>query len=431
MKTLDINVHHLTRVEGHGNIVVDVKDGVIKDMKLEIVESPRFFEAMLEGRHYSEACHITSRICGICALGHTTASLRATEAALGITPSATVQQLRKVLLNAEMIQSHILHAYFLAAPDFFNVGSVIPLAESNPDIVKRALRLKALGNEICEILVGRHVHPVAMAVNGFTRWPTLGDLIKVRELLTAARPDMEETVVLFSNVGVPAFSRDTEYVALRHENEYATYDGAISSSKGVSLLPEAYLELIKERVVLHSTAKHVDGSDGSIMVGALARFNMNSAQLHPEAKKAADSLGLHAPCHNSFMITIAQIVESVHYLEESITILNDLIELNEPEPSRDVAVKAGRGVGAVEVPRGLLFHEYEIDAQGYIRKANCVIPTGQNLANIENDMHALLPTVLEDKSQEEITKLLEMLVRAYDPCISCSSHFLDVEYVGK
>jgi sulfhydrogenase subunit alpha len=429
MKTLDINVHHITRVEGHGNVVVNVKDGKIEHLQLQIVESPRFFEVMLEGRHFTEACHITSRICGICALGHTTASLRASEAALGITPPEQVQLLRRILLNAEMLQSHVLHAYFLAAPDFFNAGSVIPLAESHPDVVKRALRMKQMGNEICEILVGRHVHPIAMAVNGFTRWPKASELKRVAGMLEDARPDIEATLGLFAKLQIPPFTRETEYVGLRNPDHYATYDGNIVSSKGADLAPADYKQLIKESVVGHSTAKHVAGTDSSIMVGALARFNLNATQMHPNAQAAAEELGLNAPCINPYMITVAQVVECVHYLEESLELLEALQEMEDPGPPNIYTVQAGQGVGAVEVPRGILFHEYDIDKDGYIRAANCIIPTGQNLANIEQDMYALVPTMLEDSTDADITKHLEMLVRAYDPCISCSAHFLDVQYV--
>jgi coenzyme F420-reducing hydrogenase alpha subunit len=429
MKTLDINVHHVTRVEGHGNVVVNVRNGAIERLELQIVESPRFFEVMLEGRHITEACHITCRICGICALGHTTASLRASEAALGITPPEPVQWLRRILLNAEFIQSHILHAYFLAAPDFFGVPSVIPLAETHPEVVKRALKLKRLGNDVCEVLVGRHVHPVAMAINGFTRWPAVCDLQRVRTMLAEARPDIEETVALFSKIQIPPFTRPTEYVCLSHPDYYATYDGMIASSTGARIAPADYLTLIKERVVRHSTAKHVSGTGGSIMVGALARYNQNAVRLHPKAQAAASALGLAVPSHNPFLITVAQVVECVHCLEESIDLLDALIAENPPAPARDFQLQEGTGVGAVEVPRGILFHEYEIDKQGYIRRANCILPTGQNLANIENDMRALVPTLLDRHDDAAITKKLEMLVRAYDPCISCSSHFLDVSYL--
>ncbi len=426
--THDIRVNHITRVEGHGNIILNTKNGKIEELKLEIVESPRFFEMMLKGRKYSEAPHITSRICGICAVGHTTASLKAVEAALDIVPSEQTVQLRKIVLNAEIIQSHVLHYYFLVAPDFFGVGSVIPLASSHPDVVKRALRMKKTANEVCEILVGRHIHPIAMAVNGFTKLPTKKELSRVKKILEDLIPDMDETVNLFLTLEMPDFRRKTEYFSLKDESEYAFYDGKLVSTEGKSFEPNRYKDAIIEHVVGHSTAKHVRSDAGSIMVGSLARINNNYENLCDEAKSAAERFGLKPPEHNPFMNNIAQIVETVQCVHHSINLLNDLLAKGIKNEKPDYKIRAGKGVGAVEVPRGTLYHEYEIDDEGILKEANCIIPTTQNLANIEKDMEEFVPTII-DLPKDDIRLKLEMLVRAYDPCISCSTHFLEVTLV--
>jgi len=428
-QNLKIDVHHVTRVEGHGNIVINAKNGVLEECKLEIVETPRFFEAMLRGRPYTEASHITSRICGICAVGHATASLRASENALGVELSEQTWLLRKLIFFGEMLDSHILHAYMLVAPDFFNVGSVIPLAGIAPEVVLRALRMKKLAGDLCAMIGGRHTHPIAMTVGGFTHLPTVDEIKTMRERLIAARNDVDETVALFKSLPWPQFNRETEYVALSKPDEYAFIDGTITTTDGGSYHINDYKKVTNERCVPHSTAKHTAHKRESYMVGALARFNINYQHLHPKAKEAADALGLKPICTNPYYNTAAQVVEIVHSVEEAIKICDELIARGiKKETPPKFAGKGGAGVGSCEVPRGILFHNYEIGDDGKVVNANCIIPTGQNLANIEADMRALVPQIL-DQGQEKVTLALEMLVRAYDPCISCSVHFLNVKFV--
>lgn len=428
-RDLTINVHHVTRVEGHGNIVVKIKNGEIEECKFEVVESPRFFEAMIRGRRWKEVHHITCRICGICSIAHTTASLNATEAAFGITPSKQTRMLRRLLYIGEMIQSHVLHFYYLVLPDLLGVGSVIPLVETHRDAVVRALRMKRYANDICEILAGRHVHPCAAVVKGFTKLPTEEELKSIKSRLEEMVDDVEATVELFAGLEFPDFERETEYLSLRHSEEYAFSIGEeIVSSDGYTIPIPEYKEKIEEFVVPHSTGKHTRANRDSYMVGALARVNNNYEQLSPMAKKAAEKLGLKVPCYNPFMNNIAQVVEVAHCVEEGIQLVDKLLSEGIKEEDLTVTeVKAGRGVGAVEAPRGLLIHDYTYDENGRIVDANCVVPTHQNYENLELDMRALLPRIM-DKSKEEITHLLEMLVRAYDPCISCSVHLVKVEF---
>lgn len=430
MKDLHLDIHYVTRVEGHANIVVNTKDGTIEDLRLEIIEAPRFFEGFIRGKHYYDVAQIACRICGICAVGHTTASLRATEDALGITPSEQTVLLRRLIVDAETFQSHILHDYFLVAPDFFGVGSVIPLASSHPAVVQRALRLKKLANDICEVIGGRPVHPISMVPGGFTRIPTADELKGLKKRLQEAIPDLEATVALFKTLPIPAFENPTEYVALKSEAEYAFYDGDIASSEGWRIKPQQYRDYIKERIVQHSTCKHVGAVRPTIMVGALARFNHNYKQLHPMAAAAAKELGLTGPSTNPFMISVAQLVEVIHAVENSLMLIDELLRRGLREEPLAKPSKYGRGVGAVEVPRGLLIHDYTYDEQFRVEECNLIIPTNMNMANIENDMRVIVPKLLAAaKPEQEIALTLEMLTRAYDPCISCSVHMLNVQFV--
>ncbi len=428
---LDIKVHHLTRVEGHGNIVVNMKQGVLEKARLEIVEAPRYFEAMLKGRSFHEAAIITSRICGICSLGHQITSLKATEQALGLEVSEQTVLLRKLLIHGATLQSNVLHAYFLAAPDFLGVGSVFPLVGSHPEIVKRALRMKRLANDIGDVVSGRAVHPITPVPGGFTRIPTEKELLEIRRrLIEDMVPDYLATVDTLQALAeaIPDFTRETEYISLRSDHDYALYDGDICSTDAGRVDTADYLGMTNEFIVPHSTSKHCKVSRSSYMVGALARWNNNHDKLCDTALNAAGALGLEPNCHNPYMNTIAQVVEAGHCAMDSVAIIDRLLDdgLKNERPNQE-PTRYGTGIGATEVPRGVLYHEYTYDRQGRVAAANCIIPTGQNLANIDDDMKALVPEII-DRSKQDITLMLEMLVRAYDPCISCSVHMLDVQF---
>ncbi len=430
MHDFNVDIKHITRVEGHGNIVIDVKGGDIKELRLDIIESPRFFEAMALGRTYKEVAHITSRICGICAVTHTTTSIKAIESALGFEPSIQTIKFRKLLLNAEFIQSHILHVYFLTAPDFFRVGSVFGMVKDNKDDVLRGMRLKTIANELCALVGGRHIHPITLKIGCFSKNPKLKDLAAFKKRITESRPDIEETVKFFKYLKTPEFERETEYISLTSPDEYALYDGNIKSSDNGEAEPTDYLDRVKEFMVRHSTAKHAKSNRDSYMVGALARFNNNYEYLHPKAKEVAEEMGLRHPCYNPYMNNVAQVVETVHCFEDSIKLIDDLISGGLSDEKVELLPKEGSGVGATEAPRGTLYHEHKIDDNGKITYANYIIPTGQNLANIENDLKALVPKIL-NKQKDDIILDIEMLVRAYDPCISCATHLMKVEFVNE
>ena len=431
-----IDIHHVTRIEGHGNIVVNVDKGKVEKCEWQVPEAPRFFESMVRGRHYSEVARITSRICGICSIGHTLASVKATENALGIEVSEQSWKLRELLKHAENFDSHVLHINILAAPDLLGAPSVFPLVATHGDVVARALRLKRLAHEWGSLIGGRTTHPMSVVPGGMAEVPPAKELRQLRERLLAAVPELQallETLVALAP-NIPAFDRPTEYVALSNDSNYGLYDGDIQST-----LPDGtrqrypvadYKQVTNEFVVPQSTAKYTKNKLDSYAAGALARFNNNYDRLHPEAKKVAETIGIQPICTNPYMNTVAQAVEIVSDLYESIALIDELLEAGvalEPlvEPTR-----FGVGAGATEVPRGILFHEYGYDDEGMCLGGNCIIPTNQNHNNIQHDFDKLVPElVAQDKSEKEMELALEMLVRSYDPCISCSTHYLDVRFV--
>lgn len=423
-----IKVHHVTRLEGHGDITAEIKNGVLQRVRFSVVEAPRFFEAFLRGHHHREVTHMASRVCGICAVSHKCAALKATEAALGVTISKQVELLRRLAYHGEILSSHILHIYFLAGPDFFGVPSIFPLVDRNPEMIKRAMRLKKLGYDLSAVVVGRHTHPIAMVAGGFTFTHQIDQLLEMKGRIAEGLKDLHATVKTLQGVHLPELERETEYVSLTHPSRYAFYDGnLLSSDQDTPVSPDRYREMIEEYVVDHSTAKYARWNRPEYMTGALARFNNNYEYLTDEAKTVASSLGLDHPCHKPFMNTFAQVVECVHCLKDALDIIGILLDkgIQPDKGPESIQDQAGTGVGAVEAPRGLLFHEYQYDDEGKCLSANMVIPTAQNLANLEADMRAYIPAIA-GKSHETIVHQMEMLVRAYDPCISCATHVLDL-----
>ena len=421
--TQNIDIRHLTRVEGHGNIKISIKDGKVEEATWEVVETPRFFEAMLVGKKWENAPWICGRICGICSIGHTLASIRAVENAFGIIPSEQTQKLRLLLKHMETLQSHVLHLYFLAAPDFVNVGSVFPLIDSHPDVVKRAAKIKLLANDLCDCVGGRRMHPTRTVIGGFTMVPQKEELVKFKYRLQDVVDDLTRTADLFRQFVVPDFTRETEFVSLKGNGDYPFIGGDLASTDGVVKKEHEYRMMTNEYMVGQSTSKWSKLSRQSFAVGALARLNNNFAFLHPAAKDISQGFGLRAVNHNPYMNNIAQLVECVHVVMESIDLINGMLDNEWQEPRQKVVPKEGIGVGAVEVPRGILYHCYEFDKEGRIVKSDCVIPTSQNHANIQHDLTALAEQYAkEGKKDRDIELLAQMLVRSYDPCISCSVH---------
>ncbi|MFP3872171.1 MAG: Ni/Fe hydrogenase subunit alpha [Candidatus Natronoplasma sp.] len=432
---LDVNVEYLTRVEGHGNIAVDAKDGEIEKCEWQVIEAPRFFESLVVGRNWKELHHVTSRICGICSIGHTLTSLKATESAMDIEVSRQDKLLRRFALHAENMQSHVLHVGYLALPDLMDAKSVIPLTETHTEEVKTVIRLHRLANEMSDMVTGRTTHPQRLIPGGFSKIPTEGELRDLKGRLEGSFDDLKAAAQLLKDLSpkLPDFTRETEFISLTSDKGYALYDGEICSTDTGTTAVEEYESVTNEYVVPQSTAKYTKNNRESYMVGALARVNNNYEKLTPTAKDIADMFDLKPVCHNPFMNNVAQLVEVVHSVEDSIGIIERLLQRGLEEQSDyhspDIEPKAGRGIGAVEVPRGILFHDYTYNEDGECTEANCIIPTNQNHGNIQKDMEDMVPGMIGQKPEDEIELTLEMLVRAYDPCISCSTHYVDVDFV--
>ena len=432
--TIKIDVKHITRVEGHGNIVVNAIDGKVEKVQWQVPEAPRFFEAMVRGQSYEDIQTIVSRICGICSISHSLAATKAVENAMSIEVSEQTDTLRTLLHYSEQLQSHVLHIGYLAAPDFFGVTSVVPLIQKAADVVKTVVRLHRIANQWSELLAGRVTHPITVRPGGFTKIPTEKQLRQLQESLKSAIGDLGviANVVLSIAGNIPKFERQTEYVSLKQVKPpaYTFYHGDITSNDcgGKAVPISDWHKVTNEYVVEQSTAKWAKWHRDSYAVGALARFNNNAELLLPEAKEAAKLFGLQKGCCNPFMNTVAQLVESVHIAILSIRLIDELLTNGLKEEKVSVMPKAGRGSGCVEAPRGILFHSYEFDKAGNCVWADMCIPTNQNHANIQKDMEKLVPEII-GQGEDAVRQKLEMLVRSYDPCVSCSTHMLDVTFV--
>lgn len=420
----EIKVDYLARVEGEGALDIVVEDGQITHLELRIFEPPRFFEAFLRGRGFQDAPDITARICGICPVAYQMSASQALEKALGLTTTPAIRALRRLIYCAEWIESHALHIYLLHAPDFLGYESAISMAgepELKP-LVERGLRMKKIGNELLALIGGREVHPVSPCVGGFYRAPHRRELLALKPELEWGLEAALDTVALTAGLSFPDFAPDYEFVALSHPDEYPLNEGRVVSSNGLDIAMEEFEEHFVEEHVAHSNALHAHRvGGGSYQVGPLARVNLNLDRLSPLAREAMEKSGLAFPNRNPFVSIVARSLELVHAFEEAL----QLIEAYErPEPSRvPASPRAGEGCHITEAPRGMLYHRYRLDEAGLIEAARIIPPTSQNLKRIEDDLWAFVPDVLA-LPQEEATWRCEQLIRNYDPCISCATHFL-------
>jgi coenzyme F420-reducing hydrogenase alpha subunit len=414
----------LARVEGEGSLRVEVRDGTVTDVALEIFEPPRYFEALLVGRDFTEAPDITSRICGICPVAYQMSACAAMEDACGVIVDDRIRALRRLLYCGEWIQSHALHVYLLHAPDFLGCADAVELAERDRGAVERGLDLKRIGNLVMETVGGRAVHPVNVRVGGFYSAPSPEAIAALAEPLFRARDQALATVEWVAGFDFPDVEADYRFVALREGGRYAIESGRPASSDGLDLSPAGLAELVVEEHVARSTALHarLRGRD-PYLTGPLARYALNSATLPPLAAEAAAGAGLGPVCTNPFRSIVVRAVELVFACDEALS----LVESYEPPdpPAATVVPRAGTGTGATEAPRGLLFHTYEIDGSGTIRKARIVPPTSQNQLTIEADLRRVAQDGLE-LGDDELQWRCEQAVRNHDPCISCAAHFLDV-----
>jgi sulfhydrogenase subunit alpha len=420
-----IRVDYLARVEGEGALYVKIKENKVIDVKLKIFEPPRFFEAFLRGRSFTEAPDITARICGICPIAYQMSSCHAMEDACGVRVDGQLRALRRLIYCGEWIESHVLHVAMLHAPDFLGYESAIHMAKDHPDLVQKALKLKKIGNELVAFLGGREIHPINVRVGGFYKVPTKSELQSLVEDLKWARDAAYDLVRWTGTLEFPDFEQDYEFVALRHADEYPFNEGRLVSTKGLDIAIREYEEHFVEEHVEHSNALHsVIKGRGNYFVGPLARYNINFDKLPRSVQKAAKDAGLGPVCKNPFKSIIVRSIETLYACEEALRIIS---EYEMPErPYVEVQPRAGVGCGCTEAPRGILYHRYRIDDTGTILDAKIVPPTSQNQKTIESDLWHFVPKNI-NLSKEQLTWKCEQAIRNYDPCISCATHFLKVE----
>ncbi|MGQ9368550.1 Ni/Fe hydrogenase subunit alpha [Azospirillum sp. ST 5-10] len=423
--TRTIKVDALARVEGEGALYVRVKDGAVRDVKFRIFEPPRFFEALLQGRAYADAPDITARICGICPVAYLLGASLAMEEALGVAVSEAIRRTRRLMYCGEWIESHVLHAYLLHAPDFLGFEDALQIARVHPGVVERALALKKLGNRILETVGGRAVHPVNTRVGGFYKAPRKAEVRALAEPLKRAVEDSLATIRLFAGLDFPAFEQDYTFVALHHPEDYAIERGRLVSNRGLDIAVAAFEEHFDEEHVRHSNALHGVLKDGSgpYMTGPLARYALNHDQLSPLCREAAAGAGLGRVVRNPFQSILVRAVETLYACEEALA-LAEAYEEPDP-PAAPVAVRAGRGTGCTEAPRGICWHRYDLDGEGRILAARIVPPTAQNQKQIERDLRDVVAANL-DLPDDRLKWRCEQAIRNYDPCISCATHFLDL-----
>ncbi|MDR3424017.1 MAG: Ni/Fe hydrogenase subunit alpha [Alphaproteobacteria bacterium] len=424
-KTTTIKVNYLARVEGEGNMYIDIEKGQLKSLNFGIHEPPRFFEAFLRGRKFSEAPDITSRICGICPIAYQMSSVHAMENALEVKITPWIRKMRRFLYCGEHIQSHILHAYLLHAPDFLGYESSIHMAKDHPQEVEHGLQLKKIGNEIMEMIGGRAVHPINVKVGGFYSAPSKKAMRDMVPMLDRACDMARAATKWVATLPFPEFERQYTYVSLHHPDEYAFNEGQIVSNKGLDITPAQFNATFEEIHVEHSNALHCRFRETGACYynGPLARFANNFDQLSQGTRDLAREVGLDRIVSNPFKSILVRCLESFEYCKEALQIARDY---EEPDsPSVPVHPQAGEGHAWTEAPRGGLYHHYVLDDEGNIIKAQLTIPTSQNQAMIEDDLRALVPQYI-DLPDDQLQWKCEQAIRNYDPCISCATHFLNL-----
>ncbi|NGZ11002.1 MAG: Ni/Fe hydrogenase subunit alpha [Nitrospira sp. LK70] len=423
-QTRTIAVDMVARVEGEGALRVTVKGETVQEVELRIFEPPRFFEAFLRGRHYEEVPDIVARICGICPVAYQMSAVHALEQIFGLRVEGAIRDLRRLLYCGEWIESHALHVYMLQAPDFLGYDSAISMAKDHAAVVTRGLRLKKAGNAIMTLLGGRSVHPVSVKVGGFSRVPLRGELEGLKEELLWARDAAVETVRWVADFEYPDFALNYNYVALRHPDEYPVNEGWVAASSGLQISASEFERHFIEHQVAYSNALHCTLQGSPYLVGPLARLNVNQEDLTPLAKQVLTDRRIELPLRNPFHGIIARSVEILYALEESLR----LMERYEAPPlsAVPITVRSGTGMACTEAPRGILYHRYVVDGDGVIREAKIIPPTSQNQSRIEQDLRLFMPRLLR-LSDKEAALACERVIRCYDPCISCATHFLNLE----
>lgn len=423
-RDIDINVPVMVRVEGEGALEFTARRGEIENLHLRIYEPPRLFEKFLEGQQYTEVPIMAARICGICPIAYQMTSIRAIERLFKVDPGPWVHDMRRVVQCGEWLQSHALHIHLLATPDFLGYDNAIAMAADHPDTVKRGMKLQGLGNELLVLLGGRSVHPIGLRVGGFYRAPEKREVEVIVERLEDALADARGVVEWTAGLDLPVDHQAFNCVAVHNDNEYGLNEGHIVTTQQQSIAFDDYRSRFKEHQVKHSTAFYSTLDGDSYFVGPLARVNLNYAQLPDEVKKLCSDVGLFFPSTNMFDNVRARAVESYYCILEALRILKNY---QRPRQSYvDVTPRAGIAMHATEAPRGLIFHQYKIDGNGMVETACMIPPTSQNQASIETNLKNAVRTFGLDHSDNELQMLCEKIIRNYDPCISCSTHFLNL-----
>lgn len=426
---MKLSIEHIAKVEGHGKLYVNVNKGEIECVQMSIFEGARYFEALVKDRDIDEVPSIVSRICGICSQSHLLCSQLAIEKALKIRPTKQTQQLRELLMLASLMQSHVLHLYFLALPEYLGFTSALAMAGKYKKEVSRALKLKRLANDIVATIGGREIHSLTPVVGGFSELPTQQSLDSLLLRLKEHKKDIEETAKLFGKLKYPKLDRQTQYLAIRNADKIDYLKGNLHTGK-TKFTPQKYTDYITENVVDYSNTKCVTLKERELMVGALARINNNKKYMTRNAKSIMNKSKIKFPSTNPYHNNAAQGFELVDFYDRMVSLLRNL-KIKDEEP-KQVKKQAGHGVAVIEAPRGTLIHEYDINSKGKIKKANIIAPTTINLKNIEEDIKILLPQLMKKtNSKNKIRDEMEKIIRAYDPCISCSTHFLELVWNEK
>jgi len=423
-RSVSIHVPAMTRVEGEGSLRLRIEDGQIEELALDIFEPPRYFEKFLEGRRYHEVIDAVARICGICPIAYQMSAAQALENAFGLQPSQWVRDMRRVFYCGEWLQSHSLHIHLLAAPDFLGFDSVVGMAEAHPDAVRRGLRLQALGNDLIRLLGGRSVHPVGARVGGFYKAPAQTEVDNLLGQLHAALPEAEELVSWAAALPMPDDQQGFISVSLRHEADYPLAEGRIVSDDGLDIAVEQYEEYFAEEHRAQSTALFSSLRGEPYLVGPLARLNLNLDRLPASSLALLEKSDIRFPNNNMFYSLFARALEIHIAIVEAIRLLENYSLPS--SPAVEFSAQAGIGSGATEAPRGLLWHRYEADDQGIIKSARIVPPTSQNQARIEADLHRSLMCFGLEQADDALRLRAETVIRNYDPCISCATHFLKI-----
>jgi len=425
-KTININVPVLARVEGEGALDIRIEDGSIVDLKLRIFEPPRLFEKFLEGRHYTEVPDIVTRICGICPVAYQMSAVYAFEQLFGTQITPWIDAMRRVYYCGEWIESHALHIHLLALPDFLGFTNAPAMAQQFPDEVRRGLKLQGLGNELIKLFGARSINPIGIKIGGFHKAPDKATVAALVERLRSALPDAKALLEWVATLNFPDRTQEFVSVSLQHPIEYPInmLDTTLVTSAGHNLKIDIFEDYFKESQVAHSTALHSHLEEKPYLVGPLARLNLNYGQLHDEVKETLSNTKINFPSNNPYHNIAARAAEIYYCLLEALRLLEDY---QRPETAAvEVTPKAGTAYGCTEAPRGTLWHRYQIDDNGIITFSKLVPPTSQNQARIEEDLRLSLKALGLDNDEATLRQHAEQVVRNYDPCISCATHFLDL-----